>query len=90
MNDKLQLDEKAILDSATEVTCPNKDCGSDLFFPTTYVKKISALMTGQGKPGVITLTGPLLCVKCHRNLADADFEYADDSEETEEEKEIKK
>jgi len=81
MEQKLQIDEQTILDSATEVKCPNPDCDSNTFFPTTYVKKVSALMTGQGKPGIVTLTGPLLCVKCHRNLADADFGYKKEDSE---------
>ena len=84
MEQQLKIDEQAILDSAKEVKCPNTDCDSDLFFPTTYVKKVSALMTGKGKPGIVTMTGPLLCVKCHRSLMDADFEYTE-PEKTEEE-----
>lgn len=66
---------KSILDTSEEVVCPNPDCNSKLFFPTISVRKVSALMTGTGKPGAITQSGPLLCVKCHRELVDADFGY---------------
>jgi DNA-directed RNA polymerase subunit RPC12/RpoP len=64
---------KAALDTATEMSCP--DCSSNLFFQTIEIKKISALMTGTGQPGAVSKLGPLLCVKCHRQLKDEDFGY---------------
>ena len=79
MNKELNIDSNAILDSSTEVECPNPDCDSTLFYPTTSVRKISGLMTGTGKPGIITLSGPLLCVKCQRPLVDGDFVPKDEN-----------
>jgi len=74
---KLQIDPNVVLASSTEMKCPNPTCDSKLFFPTVEVRKISALMTGTGKPGAITRSGPLLCVKCHREILDADFGYTE-------------
>jgi len=74
----LKIDPKAVLENSTEVKCPNPDCDSTLFFPTISTRKVSGLMTGTGKPGAFTVAGPLLCVKCHRELVDADFGYKEE------------
>lgn len=77
----LHINQKAIMDSSKEVECPNPDCDSKLFFPTISARKVSALMTGTGKPGAFTVAGPLLCVKCHRELVDADFGHTEEKSE---------
>ena len=75
MKNKLEIDPNTILNSSTEFSCPNENCDSTLFFPTMKVRKVSALMTGTGKAGIIPISGPMLCVKCHRELTDTDFGY---------------
>jgi len=75
MDKNLKIDSKAILNTSTELECPNPDCDSTLFFPTMKIRKVSALMTGTGQPGMIPQAGPMLCVKCHRELVDTDFGY---------------
>jgi len=76
MNNQLKINSKALLDTATEMKCPG--CGSNLFFQTMEIKKISPLMTGTGQPAAASKLGPLLCVECHRQLKDDDFGYATD------------
>lgn len=95
MKDKqiLGIDAQTVESASTEMKCPGVGCDSIYFFPTMQVKRVSPLMTGTGKPGALTKSGPLLCVKCHRELTDADFGYTGttpdtlitgDKEETEE------
>lgn len=81
MNEGLKINTSTILENSKEVKCPNPDCDSKLFFPTIKVNEVSGLITGTGKPGVYTISGPLLCVKCHRELVDADFGYKDEVKE---------
>jgi len=82
MKNNLSIDPKTIYDSSTEFICPNPDCDSNLFFPTMKVRKVSALMTGTGQPGIIPVSGPMLCVKCHRELNDTDFGHKESEDKT--------
>jgi len=81
MSDNIKIDPKAVLDSSTEIECPTINCDSMLFFPTMKIRKVSALMTGTGQPGMIPQAGPMLCVKCHRELVDTDLGYDETSDE---------
>lgn len=81
MDKNLKIDQKAILDNSSELECPSQDCDSTVFFPTMKIRKVSALMTGTGQPGMIPQAGPMLCVKCHRELVDTDFGYKDKDED---------
>ena len=82
MNKKIDtgfvMNPSTTVKSSTEFECPDSNCDSKLFFPTIRVRKVSALLTETGKPGAFTVAGPLLCVKCRRELDDADFGYISD------------
>lgn len=85
LKEGLAINPSTAVESSTELTCPNSECDSKLFFPSIRVRKVSSLMTETGKPGAFTLAGPLLCVKCNYELSDTDFGYvAGESEETDE------
>ena len=77
----LAINPSTAIKSSTEVGCPNSDCDSKLFLPTIRVRKVSALLTENGKPGAFTLAGPLLCAQCKRELSDADFGYINNASE---------
>jgi hypothetical protein len=86
-NNELAINPSTAMESSTEMECPGLSCDSKLFFPTVRVRKISPLLTETGKPGAFTIAGPVLCVKCKRELDNTDFGYTSDESVKEDEKE---
>lgn len=76
MKEKLNINTESLMASSTPMVCPNPDCDSELFAPTTRVRRVSPIMTKTGKPGIVPIQGPIICVKCNRALTDKDFEDA--------------
>jgi len=66
----------SILENSTEVHCP--ECDSRLFIQTISIRKVSALLTGTGKVGIVPLPGQVICLKCHRQLVDTDIDIPND------------
>jgi hypothetical protein len=50
------------INDTTEVVCER--CGCNVFTTGTYMRKVSAFLTGTGKPAYIPIEQAVYCVKC--------------------------
>ena len=51
------------LEDTTEVTCDN--CSHNVFAIGSYMRKVSALLSGTGNTAYIPIENAVYCVKCH-------------------------
>jgi len=55
------------LSDTTEILCESPGCNSNVFVHSYMIRKVSALLTGTGKPTIIPIE-VFVCVKCHSVL----------------------
>ena len=60
---KMASQPKIKIEDTTEVTC--NSCGHNVFQVGTYMRKVSAFLTGTGKPSYIPIEQAVECTKCH-------------------------
>lgn len=55
------MQPKISLDQTSAIKC--EKCGCETFQEAVILRKVSALLTGTGKPGIITIP-TFICTKC--------------------------
>lgn len=67
------------LDNTTPVVC--EECGNNVFLEGVYLRKISGLLIGRTKDGVIPFGTTLVCSKCGHINEDFKVNFEEKKEE---------
>lgn len=68
LQDQTKRQPQVRFEDTTEVTCDN--CGNNVFSVGTYMRKVSPILTGTGKPMYVPIEQAVYCVKCHHQNAE--------------------